>query len=130
MNYSDPTQGAQKDVALQKCTVVAEKEMVRSADGDPQAFVGRHAIVDGLNVGHDRAARRIGRVPIVGKQKHEWVWYAFANYSSQRRTVDIDAGLASGIVVAELRGGGAAEGMTKNSDTGQVETAGEPSRAI
>src|SRR5437868_8552164 len=130
VNYSDQTQGAQKDVALQKCTVVAKQEMVRSTDGDPQAFVGRHAIVDGLDVGHDRAARGIRRVPIVGEQKHEWVRYAFANHSAQRRTIDIDAGVASGIVVAELGDGRTAEGMTKNSDTAQVKTPGEPSRAI
>jgi hypothetical protein len=90
--------------------------------------VRRDAIVDGLDVGADLNARRIGSIAVVAQEEHEWLTEPGLDHATVRRAVDVDACLAPGILVAELQGDGPTEGVTEYSHARHVEPSSEPGR--
>src|SRR5437867_4284376 len=91
-------------VALVQCVrIVGEREMVRATDHDAWPSVSRQTIVNRSNVGPDLAAIRVGRyIAVVAQEEHERLVDPCLNDAAHWSTVNIDAGLTPGIVVAEL----------------------------
>src|SRR5712692_8360144 len=86
----------------------------------------RQTIVNRLDVGQDLTADRVRRIAVVAHQEHERLMKACLNDAAEGLTVHIDPCLASGIVVAKLRGCRPTKGVTKYSHARHV----EPSREL
>src|SRR5947208_1005552 len=99
--------------------------MIRAADGDEQPLIRRQTIVNGSDVAHDLPPLRLRFAMVIAQKKHEWPIDSCLNDAAEWSAVDIDACLASRIVVAELRSLRAAEGVAKDSHPRHVEAAGE-----
>src|SRR5580693_1851064 len=105
-------------MAFQQGAIVAEEKVICSANRDAQPSTLREPIVNRLYVGHDLHALRVHFAAVVAHQEHERLMKAFLNNAAEGLTVHIDGCLAAGIVVAKLRCGGPAEGVTEYSDSG------------
>src|SRR5437763_2347185 len=119
------TQRPPHELALQQSSVVAERVMVRAADRDEEPSIRREAIVNRLDVAFHLAVLRIGRMDLCAHKKHERLVDTFPNHTAERPTVNVDACLASGIVMAELKRLRATERVAKCSYTRQVQPSGE-----
>src|ERR1700689_5719753 len=81
------------------------------------------AAVQGLEVGQDAPGSRIGQfATVVAKNKHARLFEAFLNDAAVRSSVQIDPRLAPRIIMAELQGGCAAEGMAEHADSLHIES--------
>src|SRR5260370_3994017 len=113
------------DTALQQSAVVTEGKVERAADRGVQPAVRRNMIVDGFDVAYDLNAFRVGRSAVVAQEEHEWLTEPGLDHAAVRSTVDVDACLAPGILVAELRGHGPTKGVTEHSYASHVEPSTE-----
>src|SRR6266498_1376567 len=100
--------------------------MVCAGDHDAQPSIRRQSIVNRLDVGHDLTADGIGRIAVVAQEEHERLMKALPHDAAEWLTVHVDARLAAGIVVAELKGGGPAERVAEDAHPRQVEPSREP----
>src|SRR5437764_13020036 len=99
--------------------------MIRAADGDEQPLIRRQTIVNGPDVAHDLPPVRLRFAMVIAQKKHEWPIDSCLNDAAEWSAVDIDACLASRIVVAKLRGLRAAKGVAEDSDARHVESSRE-----
>ena len=105
--------------------------MVRTADHDAQPSIRRQTIVNRLDVHHDLTVFRGGRkITVVAQEEHERCLNTCLNDATDRSTVNIDAGLAPGIVAAELQGLRTSKGMPEYADACQVEASRELARRV
>ena len=115
------------DTALQQGAVVAEHEVEGASNRHAQSPVGRDAIIDRLDVGLDLSARRVGLPAVVAEEKHERLREPVSKHAAVRSAVDVDAGLAPGILVAELQGHGPTQRVTEYAHARHIDASGEPS---
>ncbi len=88
-------------------------------------------IVDRLDVGLDFIDLGIGRkITLTAEQEHEWLMETSLNNTAEWSPVDVDACLAPGIIMAELRGLRPTEGVTQYSYPRQVKPARKPAGHI
>src|SRR4051794_19147742 len=83
----DPDQpgGAERShdkVALQQRAIVAEQEVVRAADRNPQPPTGRLVVVNRLDVAADAARLRIGAMDLRAQEKHKRLLHAVAVHAA------------------------------------------------
>ena len=104
--------------------------MERTADHGTRPPVGRCTIVDGLNVVKDLRARRVGCVAVIAQEEHEWLTESRLDHAAMRSAIDVDAGLATWIIVAELRCNRSSKRVTEYSHARHVEPTGKLSGRV
>ncbi len=96
-----------------------------TANGDLESTV-RKVAVKGLEIGKDLPAGRVGQfAAVIAEDKHERLFEALLNDTAERCAINVDAGLAADVVVAELQCGRAAERMSEHAEPLHVEASGE-----
>src|SRR5476651_1385880 len=106
--------------------------MIRTWNHDLQPAAIGESIINGADVHHGVAdrfggIRRVGGFStMIAQDKHEWLSDTFPDNTAEGSPVHVDARLASGIVMAELEGGGATERVAEHSDPLHVESSLEP----
>jgi len=103
--------------------LITEAEVIRPANGYEQPSIWK-ALVDGMDVGRDPLASRIGQLTaVVTQEKQERLLKTLLQDAAVRGTVDVDPGLAPRVIVAELQRLCAAEGMAKHAEPLHIQAA-------
>ena len=76
-------------MALQHCSIVAERKMIRAANPYVQSFTRRNSLVDRLNVRLDLLGLGIRLAAVIAEKKHKWSLDARLNDTAMGSTVQI-----------------------------------------
>ena len=126
MQLAEHSKHSTQKMTFQQSSVVAEGEMMRTADCKALPSIRRQTIINRLNVGPDLLALRVGLAAVIAEKKHEWLMDPLRNDVAEGSAVQINACLAPRVVVAKLQSRGATERMPQEADPRQI----EPSRKL
>jgi hypothetical protein len=104
MKRAEPPQRPPHDATLQEGTVIAEGEMIRTANGRYHAAVAGESVINGANGSHDLTTVAPAGVSMVAQQEHERAANGVTLNDTDWRAIDIDASAATCVLGAELRG--------------------------